>query len=106
MNIKLHLNSSEFDPIKRTADALGCGVEDLVYVAVDEYMSRLGDFKKFCGAECQKIHTDFNAMREQVLNTKSARKNNLPPWADSAESVHAYESMPDNEPEKSDASRF
>ena len=106
MNIKLSLNQSEYDPIARTAKAFGCKVEDIVYLAVDEYMSRIGNFNQQSGPNCKLIHTDLNAMRDAALNTRNARKNNLPMWADSAASVHIYESMPDAEPSKSDGSKF
>ena len=106
MKIKLNLSQSEFDPIRRTAEAFGCKPEDVLYIAVDEYMSRLGNFNNQCGPACRLIHTDFNAMRDAALNTKRARSENLPLWADSAASVHAYEGMPDDEPAKSDASKF
>ena len=42
MNIKLHLDKAEYDPIERTAEAYGCAVEDVVYTAVNEYMLRIG----------------------------------------------------------------
>ncbi len=106
MNIKLHLDQAEYDPIERTAEAYGCEVEDVVYTAVNEYMLRIGNFKEQCGAECRKIHTDFAAMRTEVLNTKLARKNNLPLWADSAGSVHNYEGLGPDLAAKSKKSAF
>jgi len=106
MNIKLHLDKAEYDPIERTAEAFGCEVEDVVYTAVNEYMLRIGDFKEQCGAECRKLHTDFETMRTTVLNTKVARKNNLPLWADSAGSVHNYEGLGPDIAHKSKKSAF
>ena len=106
MNIKLHLDKAEYDPIERTAEAFGCEVEDVVYTAVNEYMLRIGDFKEQCGAECRKLHTDFETMRTTVLNTKVARKNNLPLWADSAGSVHNYEGLGPDHSAKSKKSAF
>ena len=106
MTIKLHLEAAEVAPLERTAAAFGCSVEDVLYTALNEYMLRIGDFKEQCGPECRKIHTDMNAMRAQVLNTKSARKDNLPRWADSASSVHNYEGRGPEYPTKSTKSAF
>lgn len=106
MNIKLHLDFAEYDPIKRTAEAFGCDPEDVLYTALNEYMLRLGNFGGQCGPECKRIHTDFAAMRGEVLNTKLARKDNLPKWSDSAGSVHNYEGFPPVHAEKSNQSKF
>ncbi|MFI5357468.1 MAG: hypothetical protein ACHQ4G_09050 [Opitutales bacterium] len=106
MTIKLHLQSAEYDPIVRTAKAFGCDVEDVIYLAVDEYMSRLGNFEGQCTAECRRLHTDFESMRAEVINAKEARRNNLPLWADSAGSNHNYESFEPEQPHKSTKSAF
>ncbi|MDI1248112.1 MAG: DUF1949 domain-containing protein [Lacunisphaera sp.] len=106
MNVKVHLDYAEYDPLKRTAEALGCEVEDVVYTAINEYMLRLGNFKEHCGPECKKIHTDFASMRAEVHNQKLARKNNLPKWADSAGSAHNYEGFGPDEPTKSSQAKF
>ncbi len=106
MNIKLHLDKAESDPLERTAEAYGCSVEDVVYAAVNEYMLRIGNFKQACGPECRKIHTDFEAMRAEVVNLKVARKDNLPLWADSAGSVHNYEGFGPDHAAKSKKSLF
>jgi hypothetical protein len=106
MNIKLHLDRAEYEPIERTAKALGCEPEELVYHAVDEYMLRIGDFVHQCGAECRLKHTDMDTMRAAVQGGKLARKNNLPLWADSAGSVHNYEGMGPAIAEHSRKSRF
>ena len=106
MNIKLHLDRAEYEPIERTAKALGCEPEDLVYHAVNQYMLRVGDFVHQCGPECRRQHTDFEAMREVIHNTTRARKDNLPLWADSAGSVHNYEGMGPALTEQSRKSRF
>ena len=42
----------------------------------------------------------------EVLNTKLARKNNLPLWADSAGSVHNYEGLGPDLAAKSKKSAF
>ena len=106
MNIRLHLDYAEYDPVKRTAEAFGCEVEDVAYTALNEYMLRLGNFKGQCGPECKKTHTDFAAMRGEVLNTKLARKDNLPKWADSAGSAHNYEGLGPDMSAKSNKSKF
>ncbi len=106
MNIKLHLDEAESAPIVRAAEAYGCTVEDLVYHAVNVYMLRLGSFEEQCGPECRKMFTDFAAMRDAVLNTKLARKNNLPLWADTAGSVHNYEGFGPDHVTKSKKSIF
>ena len=106
MNIKLHLDRAEYEPIERTAKALDCEPEDLVYHAVNQYMLRIGDFVHQCGPECRLRHTDMDTMRQDIQNTKHARKDNLPLWADSAGSVHNYEGMGPAVAEKSGKSRF
>ena len=106
MNIKLHLDLTEYDPIARTAEAYGCKVEDVLYTAVNEYMLRIGNFKEQCGPECRKIHTDFEAMRAEVLNTKASRKENLPLWADNSGGAHNYEGRSPEPVDKSDKSKF
>ena len=42
------------------------------------------------------------AVREEILDTWEWHRDNLPLWADSACSVHAYEGKPDDEPEPSE----
>ena len=106
MNIKLHLDQAESDPLERTAAAYRCAVEDIVYTAVNEYMLRLGNFKEQCGPECRKTFTDFEAMRTLVHNTRKARAANLPLWADSAGSVHNYEGLGPDMAHKSKRSAF
>lgn len=106
MNIKIHLDHAESDPIVRTAEAYGCTVEDLVYHALNVYMLRLGSFEEQCGPECRKMFTDFATMRGAVHNTKLARANNLPLWADSAGSVHNYEGFGPDGSAKSKKSQF
>ena len=91
MNIKLHLDVAEFKPIERTAEAFGCGVEDVVYTAVNEYMLSIGHFNPPSGSMKVAQPSDFDSMRSLVLNTRLARRDNLPLWADSAGSVHNYE---------------
>ena len=106
MTIKLHLDEAEAGPIKRAAEAFGCEPEDLVYSAVNVYMLRLGSFEEQCGPECRKMFTDPDIMRASVLNTKAARKDNLPLWADSAGSIHNYEGLSPVHSAKSKKSLF
>ena len=93
MNIKVHLDAEEYAPIARTAEAFGCKVEDVVYAALNLYMLRLGSFSEQCGPDCQKLFTSKEAMRDELLNTKAARKDNLPRWADNAGTAHNYEGL-------------
>ena len=44
--------------------------------------------------------------RSEVLNTKLARKDNLPKWADSAGSAHNYEGLGPDMSVKSNKSKF
>jgi len=39
-------------------------------------------------------------LQRDIVETRDWRKDNLPLWADSACSVHAYEGKPDAEPER------
>ena len=106
MTIKLHLEHAESDPVIRTAEAFGCRVEDVVYVALNEYMLRLGNFEGQCGPECRLKHTNRDAMRAEVENTIKARKENLPLWADSAGVPHNYEGDSPDQPAHSKNSLF
>ena len=106
MNIKLHLDDAEYNPIERTAEAFGCNVEDVVYTAVNLYMLSIGNFTDESAPGHPQSHPDFDAMRAVVLNTKLARKNNLPRWADSAGSVHNYEGFGPDYAAKSKGSMF
>lgn len=106
MTIKLHLETAEFDPIERTAKAFNCTPEDIVYMALDAYMLRLGNLTGHCGPDCRLAFTDRDVMRQEVLNLKVARRNNLPVWADTAGSMHNYESFEPEQPHKSDRSAF
>lgn len=106
MKIKLHLEWAEFEPIERTAEAMGCDVEDVVYAAVDAFMSRLGNLDGYCGPECRHAFKDPEAMREHVHNLKEGRKDNLPLWADTAGGAHNYESFPAEHSHKTKGSRY
>ena len=54
MTIKLQLDRAEYDPIARTAEKFGCEPTDVLYAALDSYMSRLGNLDDYCGADCRK----------------------------------------------------
>lgn len=80
--IKLILESAEFDAVKRLADEMHIKPEDIAYAALNRLM----------------LQADEKEVREDILHTRSWRGDNLPLWSDSAGAVHAYESMPDEEP--------
>jgi len=106
MNIKLHLDDAEYDPIERTAEAFGCSVEDVVYAAMNNFMLAIGGKKDSAILGGTLPPVDFEAMRMDVINTRLARKDNLPLWADSAGSVHNYEGFGPDYSTKSKNSAF
>jgi hypothetical protein len=106
MKIKLHLDQAEYDPVARTAEALGCAPEELVFTALNLFMLRVGNFTRHCGPDCRLMFTNLDALRTEVQAAAQARKNTLPPWADSAGGPHVYESMPPEHSEKSSQSAF
>ncbi|HET7538064.1 MAG TPA: hypothetical protein VFJ90_16505 [Candidatus Didemnitutus sp.] len=83
--IKVHLELAEMDPVQRLADLLKVSPEDIAYTALDRLM----------------MHARDPEIQKEIVQTRSWKKDNLPLWADSAGSVHAYEGMPDCEPAKS-----
>ncbi len=83
--IKLHLDAAEYDAVARYAGAIGTKPEAVLYAALNRLMLQAGDA----------------AVRKDILETWEAHGQNLPLWADSACSVHAYEGKPDDEPEPS-----
>lgn len=85
MNIKLHLDEAESAPVVRLAEALQVKPEDVLYAALNRLM----------------LHARENDVQTEIIQTRQTRENNLPLWADTAGSVHAYEGMPPCEPEKS-----
>lgn len=85
MNIKLHLDEAESDPVIRLAEALQVGPEDVLYTALNRLM----------------LHARDLEVQQEIVHTRLVRNTNLPLWADTAGSVHAYEGMPPCEPEKS-----
>jgi len=85
MNIKLHLDEAESAPIVRLAETLQVSPEDVLYTALNRLM----------------MHARENDVHQDILQTRQARDNNLPLWADTAGSVHNYEGMSPCEPVKS-----
>ena len=85
MNIKLHLDEAESAPVVRLAEALKVNPEDVLYTALNRLM----------------MHARENDVHQDILQTRQARGNNLPLWADTAGSVHNYEGMSPCEPVKS-----
>ncbi len=85
MAIKIHLDAAEMQPVVRLAHALHVDPEDIAYAALNRLMLEARDPKT----------------QTEIVNLKVSRKNNLPLWADTAGSVHAYEGMRDCEPEHS-----
>lgn len=85
MSIKIHLDDAEMKPVHRLARALGVEPEDVAYAALNRLMMQARD----------------PATQAEIINLKKSKAANLPLWADSAGSVHAYEGMRDCEPEHS-----
>jgi len=81
--IKIALDSAEITAVRRLAEELNVAPEDVAYCALNRLM----------------LLTENAEAREDIIQTKAWRKDNLPLWSDSAGSVHAYESMPDEEPQ-------
>lgn len=84
-SIKLHLDAAEYDAVARYAGVVGTKPEAVLYAALNRLMLACND----------------PALRKEILDTWEAHGQNLPLWADSACSVHAYEGKPDDEPEPS-----
>ena len=85
MNIKLHLDEAESAPVVRLAQLLDVTPEDVLYTALNRLM----------------MHARENDIQGEIVQTRLARSNNLPLWADTAGSVHNYEGQDPCEPGKS-----
>lgn len=85
MTIRLHLDHAEAAPVRRLAKLLHVSTEDIAYAALDRLM----------------LHARETDVQGEIVQARTWKKGNLPRWADSAGSVHAYEGMRDCEPEKS-----
>jgi hypothetical protein len=80
--IKIHLDGAEIHPVERLARKLAVSPEDIAYAALNRLMMQARD----------------PAVQEEIVNLRRTKVQNLPLWADSAGSVHAYEGMHDCEP--------
>jgi hypothetical protein len=85
MTIKIHLDDAEMNPVVRLARLLHVEPEDVAYAALNRLM----------------LQAREPAVQSEIVNLKHAKAANLPLWADTAGSVHAYEGMRDCEPEQS-----
>jgi len=77
--IKIHLDAAELAAVGRLAQALQVSPEDIAYAALNRLM----------------LAAREPAVQADIVQTKAWRGDNLPLWSDSAASIHAYESMPD-----------
>ena len=82
--IKIHLDPAEHAVVSRYASALHVSLEDIAYAALDRLMKSAND----------------ETVRRDVVETRNSRKDNLPVWADTERSVHAYEGGQDDQPEE------
>lgn len=83
--IKIDLEEAEYQVVERLAEMLHVTPEDVAYAALNRLMMAERD----------------ETVQVEIVQTRSWRADNLPLWADSAGSVHAYEGMRDCDPEKS-----
>lgn len=83
--IKIHLEQAEYDAVERFANTIKIKPEAVVYAALNRLM----------------LETRKPEVRTEIVETWDWHRNNLPLWADSAQSVHAYEGKADDEPEPS-----
>lgn len=77
--LKLHLDDEEMAPVRRLANQLKITPEDIRYSALNRMMM---------DRENEEVRTD-------IAYTRTWRAGTLPPWSDTARSVHAYEGQPD-----------
>ncbi len=82
--VKIHLDPAEYAVVSRYATKLDVSLEDIAYAGLDYMMS----------------HSQDTALRTAICETKGWRAQNLPSWADTERSVHAYEGGPDDQPEE------
>ncbi len=83
--IKVRLEMAESDALERYAESLNVSAEDVLYCALNRLLMNGRD----------------PAVKQDILETKAWRRDNLPLWSDSAASVHAYEGKSDAQPEPS-----
>lgn len=89
MNIKLHLDKTEYDPVERTAEVIGCEVEDVAYAALHAFMQRLGHLHAQAGPAGQDQEAEIDALCREVMDLKRNRRRRRAPWAD-------HPGLPDN----------
>ena len=78
--IKIHLDPEEYAPVERFARELHVTTETIAYTALHALMQRARE----------------PAVRRQIVNLETGRREGLPAWADDARSVHIYESKQDD----------
>jgi hypothetical protein len=78
---KLQLRDEEYEAVQRYAESIGVKTEDVAYAALNRLMLQL--------------KTDEPAIRQDIIETKDWRPDNLPLWSDTARSVHLYEGKND-----------
>jgi hypothetical protein len=83
--IKIHLEDAEMHPVLRLAKLLHVEPEDIAYTALNRLMLQARDPE----------------VQNDICQTQKTRDAQLPLWADSAGSVHAYEGMRDCDPVRS-----
>src|SRR5690606_19641779 len=83
--LKIPLEDAELDAVKRYAQTLGVSPADVAYAALNRLMMQ---------AREPEVRTD-------IVETSRWRRQNLPLWSDSAQSVHAYEGRAADDPEPS-----
>lgn len=83
--IKIRLEDAEMHPVLRLAKLLHVEPEDIAYAALNRLMLQGRDPE----------------VQNEIRQVKQVRESQLPLWADSAGSVHAYEGMPDCDPARS-----
>ena len=83
--IKIHLDDSEYDAVRRLAEFTGTQPEDIAYCALNRMMLSARD----------------KEVQDDIRLTLRWRRDNLPLWSDTAGSVHAYEGMHDVDSVKS-----
>ncbi len=82
--IKIHLDPAEHAALSRYASVLHVRLEDVAYAALDCLMKKANETE----------------IRQCITETALWRKENLPVWADTERSVHAYEGSADDQPEE------
>ncbi len=81
-SIKIHLDPAEHAAIGRYATILKVSPEDIAYAALNRLMSKANQ----------------PDIRRDIAETTAWRRDNLPVWADTERSVHAYEGSHDDQP--------